>query len=75
MRGGVIITPKPLVPLRGRPLITRVIEAGAQLKVNSIACIVNDRDASVAAFLRSGDWPVPVEIVVKTTPNPMESLF
>jgi NDP-sugar pyrophosphorylase family protein len=73
-RGG-IITPKPLTPVRGRPLITRLIEAGAQLNVDSIACIVNDRDPSVAAFLRSGHWPVPVEIVVKTTPSSMESLF
>ncbi len=73
-RGGVM-TPKPLVPVRGRPLIARVIEAGAQLNVSSIACIVNDRDPSVAAFLRSGHWTVPVEIVVRTTPSSMESLF
>jgi NDP-sugar pyrophosphorylase family protein len=45
------------------------------LNVNSIACIVNDRDPSVAGFLRSGHWPVPVELVVKTTPSSMESLF
>jgi NDP-sugar pyrophosphorylase family protein len=73
-RGGVI-TPKPLVPIRGKPLIARVIEAGAQLNVNSIACIVNDLDPSVAGFLRSSHWPVPVEIVVRTTPSSMESLF
>ncbi len=72
---GGVVTPKPLIPLRGRPMVARIIEVGAQLNVNSIACIVNDRDPSVAAFLRSGHWPVPVEIVVKTTPNSMESLF
>jgi len=74
VRGGITI-PKPLIPVRGKPLIARVIEAGVQLNVNSIACIVNDLDPSVAAFLRSRRWPVPVEIVVKTTPSSMESLF
>jgi NDP-sugar pyrophosphorylase family protein len=29
----------------------------------------------VAGFVRSGRWPVPVELVVKTTPSSMESLF
>jgi NDP-sugar pyrophosphorylase family protein len=73
-RGGVAI-PKQLVPLGGKPLIARVIEAGAQLNISSIACIVNDLNPSVAGFLRSTQWPVPVEMVVKTTPNSMESLF
>jgi len=73
-RGGVS-TPKPLVPVRGRPLIARVIEAGAQLGATSAACIVNGLDPSMADFLRSGRWPLPVEIVIKTTPNSMESLF
>lgn len=74
VRGG-ISTPKPLIPVRGKPLIARVIEAGAQLNVNSVACIVNDLSPSVAGFLRSSSWPIPVEIVVKTTPSSMESLF
>jgi NDP-sugar pyrophosphorylase family protein len=72
---GGIATPKPLIAVGGRPLISRIIEAGARLKVDSIACIVNDLNPAVARFLRSGDWPVPVEIVVKTTPSSMESLF
>jgi NDP-sugar pyrophosphorylase family protein len=72
---GGIATPKPLVSVGGRPLISRIIEAGARLKVHSIACIVNDLNPAVAGFLRSAPCPVPVEIVVKTTPSSMESLF
>jgi NDP-sugar pyrophosphorylase family protein len=72
---GGIQTPKPLLPVGGRPLIARIIDAGAKLKVDSIACIVNDLNPTVAGFLRSEHWPVPVEIVVKTTPSSMESLF
>ena len=72
---GGVLTPKPLVPVGGMPLIARLIEAGAKLKVSSLACIVNDLNPDIAGFLHSGHWPVPVEIVVKTTPNSMESLF
>jgi len=72
---GGVLTPKPLVPVGGMPLIARIIEAGAKLKVSSLACIVNDLNPSVASFLRSTHWPVPVEIIVKTTANSMESLF
>jgi len=68
-------TPKPLVSVGGRPLISRIIEAGAGLKVHTIACIVNDLNPAGAKFLRSVEWPIPVEIVVKTTPSSMESLF
>jgi NDP-sugar pyrophosphorylase family protein len=73
-RGGVS-TPKPLLSVGGRPLISRVVEAGAKLKVTAIACIVNELNSDVAGFLRSNPWPVPLEIVVKTTPSSMESLF
>jgi NDP-sugar pyrophosphorylase family protein len=74
LRGG-IETPKPLVPIGGEPLIARVIRAAANLQVDSIACIVNDVNRSVAHYLRSGSWPVPLELIVKTTPSSMESLF
>jgi NDP-sugar pyrophosphorylase family protein len=72
---GGIQTPKPLLPVGGTPLIARIIHAGAKLKVDSIACIVNDLNPAVADFLRSDHWPVPVEVVVETTPSSMESLF
>lgn len=74
VRGGVAV-PKPLVPIRGEPMMGRVIRAAAHLGVTSIACIVNDLDPAVADYLRSGSWPAPLELVVKTTPSSMESLF
>ena len=73
-RGG-ITTPKPLLPVAGRPLIARIIDASAKLKAESVACIVNDLNPTVAGYLRSTPWPLPVELVVKTTPSSMESLF
>jgi len=73
-RGG-ITTPKPLLPVAGRPLIARIIDASAKLKAESVACIVNDLNPTVAGYLRSTLWPLPVELIVKTTPSSMESLF
>lgn len=73
-RGGLSV-PKPLVSIGGESMIARVIRAAANLKVTSIACIVNDLNPAVADYLRSGSWPVPLELVVKTTPSSLESLF
>jgi NDP-sugar pyrophosphorylase family protein len=74
VRGG-ISTPKPLIPIEGEPLIARAIRAASSLSVTSIACIVNDLNHAVADYLRTGSWPVPLELVIKTTPSSMESLF
>jgi NDP-sugar pyrophosphorylase family protein len=72
--GGVRI-PKPLVPIAGQPLIARAIAAGVAAGADAVACIVNDLHPEVARFLRAERWPVPVAVVVKTTPSSMESLF
>ena len=74
MRGGVI-TPKPLVSVGGEPLIARAIRAAASVHVSSIACIVNDLHPEVIRYLQSGSWPVRLDLIVRTTPNSMESLF
>ncbi|MGV8074721.1 MAG: NDP-sugar synthase [Syntrophobacteraceae bacterium] len=73
-RGG-ISTPKPLTPIAGRPLIARIIDASAKLNVSSVACIVNAENLDVANYLLDNRWPVPLELIVKTTPSSMESLF
>lgn len=72
---GGIDTPKPLLPVGGRPLIARIVDAAARLGLSSVACIVNDVKPAVAEYMRSTSWPIPVELTVKTTPSSMESLF
>jgi NDP-sugar pyrophosphorylase family protein len=74
VREGIPI-PKPLICVGGEPLIARVIRAAANVRVSSIACIVNDLSPAVSNYLRSGTWPIPLELVKKTTPSSMESLF
>jgi NDP-sugar pyrophosphorylase family protein len=73
-REGILI-PKPLLPVRGEPMIARMIRAAATLKVNSIACIVNDLNPDVARYLKAKVWPAPLDLIVKTTSSSMESLF
>jgi NDP-sugar pyrophosphorylase family protein len=73
-RGGISI-PKPLVPVGGKSLVARIIEAAARIGVTSVACIVNDLNPATAQYLQSTSWPVPVDLLVKTTPSSMESLF
>jgi len=74
VRGGVT-TPKPLVEILGEPLIARTIRAASEAGAEEIACIVNDVYPETADFLRNTSWPVPLNLVVKTTPSSMESFF
>ncbi len=75
LKQGGILVPKPLVTIGGESLIARTIRAASQAGATSIACIVNDLNPDVAEYLRSRPWPVPLELIVKTTPSSMESLF
>lgn len=74
MQGGIHL-PKPLIPVSKEPLIARVIRAATYVNATSVACIVNDLNPAVPRYLRSTPWPVPLELIVKTTPSSMESLF
>ncbi|HVN22520.1 MAG TPA: NDP-sugar synthase [Syntrophorhabdales bacterium] len=75
MTQGGIFTPKPMICVGGEPLIARAIRAAASVGVTSIACIINDLTPELDRYLRTKTWPVPLEIVKKTTPSSMESLF
>lgn len=70
-----VFTPKPLVKIAGEPLIKRAIMAATYAGAKRIACIVNEVEKDVSDYLSSQSWPVPLDLVVKTTPNSMESLF
>lgn len=74
VQGGVTL-PKPLVSIRGTPLIGRIIEAAAGIHADGIACIVNDLRPSLHAYLADTRWPVPLHVIKKTTRNSLESLF
>ncbi len=73
-KGGIPVS-KPLVPILGDALIARVIKAAHSAGAESVACIINEVNVEVKTYLERGPWPLPVDLVVRTTPSSMESLF
>lgn len=70
-----ITTPKPLVEIGGRPLIARTIDALAAAGAARVACIVNAETNLVRNYLCDTPWPVPVEVVQRTTASSAESFL
>lgn len=70
-----ITTPKPLIEVGGRTLLVRTIHSAADAGAEAIALIVNAEYPEVERAARTGRWPVPLELVVRTTPSSMESFF
>lgn len=70
-----ITTPKPLIEIAGRPLIARTIDALCTAGASRIACIVNAETNRVRDYLRDHDWPVPIDVVQRTTASSAESFL
>ena len=72
-----VATPKPLVPLCGRPMIGRLIDIFLSCGAESISVIVNGKMTEVRrnhAQLKA-TLPVELKLVVKTTPSSMHSFY
>jgi len=67
--------PKPLVPLCGEPMILRLINIFLRNNAESISIIVNEQYTQVQDFLSTLSLPVPLHVVVKTTPSSMHSFW
>lgn len=70
-----IAKPKPLVELQGEPMIGRLINIMLRCNAESISIIINEHMTEVRQFLESLDLPVPLNLVIKTTPSSMHSLW
>lgn len=72
-----VATPKPLVPLCGRPMIGRLIDIFVSCGAESISVIVNEQMTEVRQYLEQMKTSLPVELklVVKTTPSSMHSFY
>lgn len=70
-----VAKPKPLVELQGEPMIGRLINIMLRCNAQSISIIVNEHMTEVREYLESLDLPVPLNLVVKTTPSSMHSLW
>lgn len=67
--------PKPLVELCGKPMIGRLIDIFMDCGAESVSVIVNEHMAQVRDYLehRAPLSPVPLRVVVKSTPSSMHS--
>jgi NDP-sugar pyrophosphorylase family protein len=75
LRAAGITTPKPLLPIGGRPLIARAIETARRAGATAVACIVNAETDDVRRFLEREDFGIPVSVVQRTTASSAESLL
>lgn len=72
-----VALPKPLVNLSGQPMIGRLIDLFVKTNAETINVIVNEFMVEVREYLEQlrKTLPVPLNIVVKTTPSSMHSFF
>ncbi|GHV50290.1 hypothetical protein FACS1894181_10660 [Bacteroidia bacterium] len=70
-----IVQPKPLVQLKGVPLIDRLIRIFLSNQATSISVIINEEMTAVKEHLCNLHLPVPFHLVVKSTPSSMHSFY
>ncbi len=70
-----VAKPKPLVDLQGEPMIGRLINIMLRCNAHSISIIVNEHMTEVRDYLESLELPVPLNLVVQTTPSSMHSFW
>jgi len=70
-----VAKPKPLVELQGEPMIGRLINIMLRCNAQSISIIVNEHMVEVREYLERLELPVPLNLVVKTTPSSMHSFW
>ena len=67
--------PKPLVEINGEPMIGRLVNIFCRCNAESISVIVNEQMRDVQAFVKALNPSVPLNMVVKSTPSSMHSLY
>lgn len=67
--------PKPLVRLNGTPMIGRLIDIFLRCNAESISVIVNEQMTQVREYLEGLALPVPLNLIVKSTPSSMHSFY
>ena len=68
-------TPKPLVNINGETMIGRLIRIFTENNAESISIIVNQEMTGVKEYLDAVSCPVPLNLVVKSTPSSMHSFY
>ena len=70
-----VAKPKPLVELKGVPIIERLIRIFARNGASSINIIVNEQQPETVEFLKNLYAGCEMNIIVKSTPSSMHSMY
>lgn len=70
-----IQVPKPLVRVGGEPLLGRLLRVFLNNNADSVCIIINEEMTEVRSFLEQQQLPVPLHIVVKSTPDSFHSFY
>lgn len=70
-----IFTPKPLIRINGCPLIERLINMAVGHSFSEVCIIVNDIYSEVKTYINSKSFPVPIHLIVKSTPSSLHSFY
>ncbi|MDR1406881.1 MAG: NTP transferase domain-containing protein [Tannerella sp.] len=68
-----VMTPKPLIRLRGVPMVDRLIDIFLQNEASSVSIIVNEEMREVQSHLEALQLPVPFHLHIRSTPSSMHS--
>lgn len=68
-----IKVPKPLVQVGGKPLLARLFQLFIDNDAESICIIINEEMPEVRSFLEKLHLSVPLQVVVKSTPDSFHS--
>ncbi len=70
-----IALPKPLVSINGEPMLGRLIRIFLENDAESISLIINKEMTAVHDYVKSLSLPVPLNVVVESTPSSMHSFY
>ncbi len=66
---------KPLVEIKGIPLIQRLIDNFVQNGASSLNCIVNEKSNDLSEYLTYSRFDIPLHLIVKSTPSSLHSFY
>jgi NDP-sugar pyrophosphorylase family protein len=64
-----VAEPKPLVKVNGTPLLRRLFDIFINNDAEEICVIINDKMTAVRSYLEGLTLPVPLRMIVKSTPD------
>ena len=70
-----VATPKPLVCLNGEPMIDRLIRLFATNNASSVSVVINEEMDEVYEYLSHKKYPVPLQVIRKSTLSSMHSFY